>query len=119
MKIPPYTPSLTNPFKEDFQDVVNYILQSNLESYDLSFCEAKIDDFQDEVLGLIDDLVLFPEQGVRDKSSGVRKKPIYRGRYSVRWVVDDTTRVVHLIGLKDNERPKELRYKHTIESGED
>ncbi|WP_413944598.1 hypothetical protein [Bdellovibrio sp. HCB-162] len=111
MKIPPYTEVLTESFREDFAVVGEYIIDSNVEAgNDVEFAIEKAEQFEKEVRDLIKDLTLFPEQGTIKATSAVRGKPVYDGRYSIRWVVNHDAREVSLIAIHDNERPKELRY---------
>lgn len=113
MKVPPYIEILTDLFNEDFALIVDYIIESNIDAnYDVEFAIEKSEEFEIEVRGLIKDLTLFPDQGLVHEKSGVRGKPIYSGRYSVRWVVNHNDREVTLISIIDNERPKELRYRN-------
>lgn len=113
MKVPPYIEILTDSFSEDFALIVAYIIESNISAnYDIEFAIGKSEQFEREVKDLIKDLTLFPEQGVICEKSSVRGKPIYDGRYSVRWVVNHDDREIGLIAIHDNERPKELRYKN-------
>lgn len=85
-----------------------WILESNLEhSEDLAI--RKVNDFQTEIEALKDRLKDFPDSGEEDLIKGVRKFPIYNGRYSVKWVVQKSNKLITLIALSDSKYPKALR----------
>ena len=66
-------------------------------------------EFQSDIALLKERLQLFPESGEADKVTGVRKFPIYAGRYLVKWVVQKSGRTVSLIALIDSKYPKQLK----------
>jgi hypothetical protein len=98
----------TDQFLADVEEAALWILESNLEeSEDLAL--RKVDEFQDEIESLKERLKDFPESGESDIVKGVRKFPIYKGRYSVKWIVQKTDKLITLIALSDSKYPKALR----------
>jgi predicted Rossmann fold nucleotide-binding protein DprA/Smf involved in DNA uptake len=98
----------SDQFLTDVEESAVWILESNLEhSEDLAL--RKVDEFQSEIEALKERLKDFPDSGEQDVIKGVRKFPIYHGRYSLKWVVQKTDKLITLIALSDSKYPKALR----------
>ena len=98
----------TDQFLADVEESAVWILESNLEQSE-NLAIRKVDDFQNEIETLKERLKDFPESGESDIIKGVRKFPVYSGRYSVKWVVQKTDKLINLIALSDSKYPKALR----------
>lgn len=99
----------TNQFLVDFENIAVWILVSNSEQSDV-FAEKKLNEFAEEMATLKSRLGSFPESGEMDIIQGVRRFPIYSGRYSVKWIVNNTSKTVVLISIADSKYPKSLRH---------
>jgi hypothetical protein len=106
-----FTIQESDQFLTDVEESAVWILESNLEeSEDLAL--RKVDEFQGEIESLKERLKDFPDSGESDTVKGVRKFPIYKGRYSVKWIVQKTDKIITLIALSDSKYPKILRNIH-------
>jgi len=113
--MPSFTIQETDQFLTDVEVAAVWILESNLEQSE-EFALRKVDEFENGIEELKMRLKEFPESGEEDQIKGVRKFPIYSGRYSVKWVVQKPEKLVTLISLSDSKYPKRLR---TIHLGDD
>lgn len=98
----------SDQFLADVEEAAVWILESNLDE-GVEFAVSKVDDFEQELEDLKSRLSQFPESGEEDDIRGVRKLPIYSGRYSVKWIVDEGAVQLTLIALNDQRYPKKLR----------
>ena len=94
---------------EDVEESAVWILLSNIEQSE-SLAENKVNEFNSELNSLKDQLQNFPESGEADVIQGIRRFPIYGGRYSAKWIVNHVRKVVVLISLSDSKYPKNLRH---------
>jgi hypothetical protein len=90
------------------EEAAVWILLSNIEQSE-ALAESKVDELQADLDALREKLEHFPELGESDEIQGVRKFPIYEGRYSVKWVINPIALTVTLIALSDLKYPKNLR----------
>jgi hypothetical protein len=98
----------SDQFISDVEESAVWILESNLEqSEDLAL--RKVDEFQKDIQILKERLIDFPDSGEQDSIKGVRKFPIYGGRYSVKWVVQKADKLITLVALSDSKYTKALR----------
>jgi len=98
----------SDQFLAGVEESVVWILESNLEySEELAF--RKVDEFQREIKALQDRLKEFAESGETDSIKGIRKFPIYDNRFSVKWLVQKSEKLVTFIALSDSKYPKLLR----------
>jgi plasmid stabilization system protein ParE len=98
----------TDQFLSDVEDSAVWILESNLE-FSEDFAVQKVDEFQEEIEAVKERLQSYPESGEWDVIKGVRKLPIYNGRYSLQWIVQIPDKSIILIALTDSKYPKVLR----------
>lgn len=103
-----YTVNESDRFLKDVEEIAVWILVSNMEQSE-SLAEKKLDEFSTEIKVLKARLQVFPESGESDNIEGVRKFPLYNGRYSAKWIVDFVEKTVSLITLVDSMYPKSLR----------
>lgn len=104
----------SDQFLRDVEEAAVWILLSNIEHSE-SFAEAKVHEFSDGLNSLKERLKKHPESGEVDHVQGLRKFPIYEGRYSAKWIVDPVRRSVTLVALSDSKYPRALRQFHTEE----
>jgi hypothetical protein len=95
-------------FLKDVEAVAIWVLRSNIEQSE-SFAEKKVDELGGDINFLKNRLRDFPELGEADDIEGVRKVPIYDGRYSAKWIVNHAAKTVILITLSDSKYPRSLR----------
>ena len=98
----------SDQFIYNVEEAAVWILESNFESSE-EFALQKLSEFQNDIELLKERLQQFPESGEGDEVKGVRKFPIYAGRYSVKWIVQKSERTVTLIALTDSKYPKQLK----------
>ena len=98
----------TDQFLADLEEISFWILATNIDQSE-SFAESKIEDFMSELRMLRSRLEAFPLFGEASEISDVRRFPLYEGRYSIRWVVDQLKKAVTLVAISDSKHPKALR----------
>ncbi len=47
--------------------------------------------------------------GQADETTGLRRFPVYEGRYSVTWMINDKVKMVTLLEFIDSKNPQRLR----------
>ncbi len=99
----------TDKFLSDVEEAAVWILESNLE-FSEDFAFRKIDEFQEEIETLKERLKEFPESGEMDEIEGVRKSPVYNGRFSLKWIFQKLAKSITLIALTDSKYPKILKH---------
>ncbi len=104
----------SDQFLRDVEEAAVWILLSNIEHSE-SLAEAKVQEFSDGLNALKARLKKYPESGEADQIQGLRKFPIYDGRYSANWIVDPVRKSVTLVALSDSKYPRSLRQFHTEE----
>lgn len=98
----------SDQFLADVEEAAVWILESNLNE-GVEFAVSKVEEFEQEIENLKIRLSQYPESGEEDDIRGVRKFPIYSGRYSVKWIVDKGAIQLTLIAVNDQRYPKKLR----------
>ncbi|NJM09552.1 MAG: hypothetical protein HC883_01230 [Bdellovibrionaceae bacterium] len=98
----------SDQFLRDVEEAAVWILLTNLEQSE-SLADAKLNDFRTDLSSLRDRLKSYPESGEADDIQGLRKFPIYEGRYSAKWIVNHAARRVTLVALSDSKYPRNLR----------
>jgi hypothetical protein len=98
----------TEQFLNDVEEAAVWILQTNSDQSE-EFALTKLSDFQSDIKALKNRLRDFPESGEADEIFGLRKFPLYDGRYSAKWIVSHSDLFVTLISLVDSKYPKQLR----------
>ena len=103
-----YSIQESDQFLKDVEEAAVWILLSNIEQSE-ALAEKKVDEFNDDLNALKARLQDFPESGEGDEIKGLRRFPIYEGRYSAKWVVSHITKTATLITLSDSKYPQQLR----------
>ncbi len=98
----------TDKFLSDVEEAAVWILESNLE-FSEDFAIKKVEELQKEIEDLKERLKQFPESGEMDEIKGVRKFPVYNGRFSVKWIFQKPVESITLIALTDSKYPKTLK----------
>lgn len=98
----------SDQFIKDVEEAAVWILVTNIEQSE-SLAEKKIYEFNSELNFLKNRIQNFPESGENDSVEGVRKFPIYDGRYLAKWIVIHAEKTVIFISLSDSKYPKLLR----------
>ncbi len=98
------------------EDSAVWILESNLE-FSEELAIRKVTEFQNEIEVIKARLQDYPKTGETDEVKNVRKFPIYQGRYSVKWILQETDKIVILIALTDSKYPKALRNSYFFNFG--
>ena len=77
----------TDQFLNDLEEAAIWILLNNIEQSE-AFAESKVEELRADLDSLIERLKTFPESGESDQIRGIRRFPIYGGRYSAKWIVN-------------------------------
>lgn len=99
----------TDQFIKDVEDAAVWLLLTNLQDRSESFTENVVNNLKSEIDALKVRLSMLPDSGQPAEIEGVLKFPLYKGRFSAKWIVDHANRTVTLITLADSKYPKELR----------
>lgn len=104
----------SDQFLADVEEAAVWIISTNIEQSD-SLAESKLDELGEELNSLRERLRRHPESGESDSIDGLRKFPVYGGRYSAKWIVSHSDRRVTLLALSDSKYPRRLRQFFTEE----
>ena len=83
-------------FKADLEEAAFWLYRHNLEQSQES-ADHKFLELEQEINELKIRLTETPRMGQADEVSGLRRFPIYDGRYSATWLIDDTSQTVTLL----------------------
>ena len=95
-------------FEADLEDAVAWLYFHNLEQSQ-EFAERKFHELKQEVKDLERHLTRTPNMGQADDISGIRRFPLYEGRYSATWIIDENARIVTMLEFFDSKYPQNLR----------
>lgn len=95
-------------FKTELEEAILWLYSHNLEQSE-EFADQKYFELQQEVNVLKSHLKRNPRMGQADEVSGIRKFPLYGGRYLATWIVIEAQRTAILLEFIDSKYPKELR----------
>ncbi|OFZ17757.1 MAG: hypothetical protein A2Z20_02680 [Bdellovibrionales bacterium RBG_16_40_8] len=98
-------------FLKDVEEAAVWILITNLEQSE-SLANKKVNDLKTDLDSLRERLRSYPESGEAGEVPGLRRFPIYEGRYSAKWIVIHSARLVTLVALSDSKYPRQLRQFH-------
>lgn len=98
----------TDRFKLELEEAVLWLYTHNLEQSQ-EFADKKYFELQQEVNTLKNHLKRNPHLGQADKVSGIRKFPVYGGRFSISWLLIEAQKTAVLLEFIDSKYPKELR----------
>ncbi len=106
--MPRYEVFESHRFIKDVEESAVWILLSNIDESE-SQAEKKLNEFRDSINSLKERLQDYPESGEPSNIPGLRRFPVYQGRYSILWAVSHIAKSVTLITLSDSKYPKKLR----------
>lgn len=95
-------------FKAELEEAVLWLYSHNLEQSQ-DFADQKYFELQQEVNALKNHLKRNPRMGQTDEVSGIRRFPLYGGRYLATWLVIEAQKTAVLLEFIDSKYPKELR----------
>lgn len=98
-------------FRAEMEEAVFWLYSHNLEQSQ-NFADKKTLELQQEVNGLKNHLKKTPHIGQADEVSGIRRFPLYDGRYLATWTTDQVKQLVTLLEFIDSKYPKQLRQFH-------
>jgi len=108
----------TDKFTAEIEDAVFWLYSHNLKQSQ-DFADKKALELQQEVNGLKNHLKKTPRIGQADEISGIRRFPIYDGRFLATWTTDEAKKLVTLLEFIDSKYPKQLRQFHmSIDPGD-
>ncbi len=98
----------TEKFQADLEDALFWLYSHNLEQSE-DFADRKFLELELEINHLKIHLSETPRMGQADEVLGLRRFPVYGGRYLVTWIIDDVASTVTLVEFIDSKYPKTLR----------
>lgn len=98
-------------FKADLEETILWLYSHNLEQSQ-EFADQKYFELQQEVNALKSHLKRNPRMGQADEVSGIRRFPLYSGRYFATWLIIEVQKTAILLEFIDSKYPKELRQVH-------
>jgi hypothetical protein len=98
----------SDKFKIDLEDAALWHYSHNLEQSQ-DFADQKFIELEQEINGLKSHLRKNPRIGQTDEISGLRRFPVYEGRYLVTWAISDNEKTLTLLEFIDSKYPKQLR----------
>ena len=98
----------TNKFLADLEEALYWLYSNNLEQSQ-DFADRKFHELEQEINTLKVHLKETPRMGQIDEVSGLRRFPVYGGRYIASWIIDETANTVTLLEFRDAKYPQRLR----------
>lgn len=98
----------SDQFRVELEEAVLWLYSHNLEQ-SVEFADKKYFELQQEVNSLKTNLKRNPRMGQADEISGIRKFPLYQGRYYVTWLLIEAQKTVLILEFIDSKYPKQLR----------
>jgi len=95
-------------FKLELEEAVVWLYTNNLE-LSQEFADRKYFELQQEVNTLKNHLKRNPQMGQADEVSGIRRFPLYDGRYLATWLLMEAQKIIILLEFFDSKYPKQLR----------
>ena len=96
-------------FKADLEESILWLYSHNLEQSQ-EFADQKYFELQQEVNTLKNHLKRNPRMGQADEVSGIRRFPLYGGRYLATWLVIEAQKAAILLEFIDSKYPREWRH---------
>ncbi len=106
-----YTVKESDKFGVDLEEALIWLYFHNLEQSQ-AFADQKALELKQEIKNLKLYLTKTPYMGRADDVSGLRRFPLYEGRYAATWSIDENARFVTLLEFIDSRYPQELREFH-------
>lgn len=97
----------THRFLADFEACALWLYEHNLEQSE-SFADLKFQELEAELSKLRKALETAPRIGAHEPP-GMRRFPIYEGRFSVVWFISEAQKVVTLVAFNDLRFPMPMR----------
>lgn len=101
----------SDKFKAEMEEAVFWLYSHNLEQSQ-DFADKKALELQQEVNVLKNHLKKTPRIGQADEISGIRRFPMYEGRFLITWTTNQEKNLVTLLEFLDSKYPKQLRQFH-------
>lgn len=98
----------SDKFKAEMEEAVFWLYSHNLEQSQ-NFADKKALELEQEVNTLKNHLKKTPRIGQADEISGIRRFPLYDGRFLATWTTNQDKKLVLLLEFIDSKYPKQLR----------
>ena len=98
----------TDQFKADLEEALLWLYSHNFEQSQ-EFADRKFLELQQEIEDIEKHLAQMPHMGQPSDVSELGRFPVYGGRYSVTWFVENERKIVTLTEFNDSKYPKTLR----------
>lgn len=95
-------------FKQDLEEATMWLYSHNMEQSQ-EFADQKFLELGQEINSLKTHLKKNPNMGQADEISGIRRFPVYGGRYVITWIINENVKSLTLLEFIDSKNPKELR----------
>jgi hypothetical protein len=104
----------TDKFKSQLEEAVLWLYSFNIEQSE-EFADKKYFELQSEINTLKANLKRNPRMGQLDVVSGLRRFPVYDGRFVMTWLLLEAQKSVLILEFNDSKYPKQLRQFHMSE----
>lgn len=109
----------SDQFKAQLEEAIVWLYSHNLEQSQ-EFADKKYLELQHEVNSLKNHLQRTPRIGQADNVSGLRRFPLYGGRYLATWLTIESQKTVLLLEFIDSKYPQQMReFQMTIDPDDD
>jgi hypothetical protein len=98
-------------FTAGLEEALLWLYAHNLEQSE-EFADSKFHELEQEIGALKRHLQQTPYMGQADVILGIRRFPLYGGRYLATWIVHENAKLVTLLEFIDGKYPKALREFH-------
>ena len=98
----------TEQFKLNLEDAAFWLYLHHVEQSQ-DFADKKFLDLEQEINSLKNNLRKNPFMGQMDVITGIRRFPVYNGRYQLTWVVNEHSKSIILLEFLDSKYPEKLR----------
>lgn len=98
----------SDQFKAELEEAAFWLYAHNLEQSQ-EFADRKFLELEQDINGLKLHLRKTPHMGQADEVSGIRRFPLYDGRYVVTWIINEDAKTLTLLEFLDSKYPQTLR----------
>lgn len=103
-----YAIKRSEDFEINVEDSLVWLYLHNSEQSQ-DFAEQKSLELRQEIKDLEQHLAQTPYMGQADEISGLRRFPLYGGRFVAIWTIDEHAHIVMLVEFIDSKYPQKLR----------
>lgn len=101
----------SDQFKAELEEAALWLYTHNLEQSQ-EFADRKFLELERDINDLKSHLRKTPYIGQADEVSGIRRFPLYGGRYMATWILNEDAKTLILLEFFDVKYPQKLREVH-------